>query len=83
MIGLINGEKLIELDFQDYVGAKESYDAVYITGTPDMEAVIKGGLHGDIATAAMIVNSIPRVINAPPGLMTMKDLPAVYSFPGK
>jgi hypothetical protein len=23
----------------------------------------------------MIVNSIPRIMNAPPGLLTMKDLP--------
>jgi len=65
------------------VGAKESYDAVYITGTPNMEVVIKGGTHGDIATAAMVVNSIPRVIEAPPGLMTMKDLPIVCALPSK
>jgi 4-hydroxy-tetrahydrodipicolinate reductase len=32
-------------------------------------------VHGDLATVAMIVNSIPKVINAPPGLLTMKDLP--------
>jgi 4-hydroxy-tetrahydrodipicolinate reductase len=32
-------------------------------------------VHGDLATIAVIVNSIPKVINAPPGLLTMKDLP--------
>jgi len=32
-------------------------------------------VHGDLATVAIVVNSIPKVINAEPGLMTMKDLP--------
>jgi len=81
--GLRGGKELITLDFQAYIGAKESYDAVYITGTPNMEVVIKGGTHGDIATAAIVVNSIPGVIAAPPGLMTMKDLPVVCAVPSK
>ena len=65
------------MDFQAYIGAKESYDAVYITGIPDLEVTIKGGAQGDIATGAIIINSIHRVIEAPPGLMTMKDLPII------
>jgi len=28
-----------------------------------------------MGTVAIIVNSIPKVLNAPPGLLTMKDLP--------
>jgi len=73
--GFRDGEELIILDFQAYIGARESYDAVYITGIPDMEVVIKGGTNGDIATAAVVVNSIGRVIDAAPGLVNMKDLP--------
>ncbi|MBA7575999.1 2,4-diaminopentanoate dehydrogenase [subsurface metagenome] len=79
--GWENGKEIITLDFQAYIGAKESYDAVYITGTPNMEVIIKGGTHGDFATASMVVNSIPRVLNAPPGLVTMKDLPIVCAIP--
>jgi len=79
--GLRNGNKLITLEFQAYIGAKESFDAVYITGTPNMAVIIKGGTHGDIATASVVVNSIPRVINAPPGLISMKDLPLVCASP--
>jgi len=81
--GLKGGQELITLDFQAYLGAKESYDAVYITGTPNMEVVIKGGTHGDIATAAMVVNAIRRVLAAPPGLVTMKDLPIVTCAAGQ
>ena len=78
--GWKDGKELITLDFQAYIGAEESYDAVYITGIPNMEVVIKGGTHGDIATAAVVVNSIPRVIDAQPGLVTMKDLPIVSAW---
>jgi 4-hydroxy-tetrahydrodipicolinate reductase len=75
--GWRNGKEVITLDFQAYIGAEESHDAVYITGIPNMKVVIEGGIHGDIATAAVIVNSIKRVMDAPPGLITMKDLPVV------
>lgn len=78
--GLRAGKELITLEFEASVGAPESYDAVYVTGTPNMEVVIKGGTHGDIATAAMVVNSVHRVVEAPPGFMTMKDLPLVTAL---
>jgi len=75
--GIRAGDELISLEFEAYVGAPESYDAVYITGTPGLEAVIKGGTPGDIATAAITVNCVHRVMDAPPGLLTMKDVPIV------
>jgi len=78
----MNGKEIMRMEFQAYLGAPESHDTVYITGTPNLEAKVKGGVHGDLATAAMAVNSIPRVINAPPGLITMKDLPPVHAFMG-
>jgi 4-hydroxy-tetrahydrodipicolinate reductase len=43
---------------------------------------IPGGIHGDIATAAIVVNSIPKVFTAAPGLHTMRDLPLPSYFPG-
>jgi len=81
--GFKGGQELITLDFQAYLGAKESYDAVYITGTPNMEVVIKGDTHGDIATAAMVVNATRRVLEAAPRLLTMKDLPIVTCTAGQ
>jgi 4-hydroxy-tetrahydrodipicolinate reductase len=44
---------------------------------------IAGGIHGDVATASIVVNSIPKVITAPPGLHTMRDLPLPSFFPGR
>jgi len=78
--GIRSGEELVTLEFEAYVGAPESHDTVYVTGIPNLEVTIKGGTHGDIATIAMVVNSVHRVIDAPPGLMTMKDLPIVSAL---
>ncbi len=75
--GLIEGREVINLEFQAYIGAPDPYDAVYVTGTPNMEVILKGGMHGDIGTAAVTVNAARRVVEAPPGFVTMKDLPPV------
>jgi 4-hydroxy-tetrahydrodipicolinate reductase len=75
--GLRSGSEVITLEFQAYLGAPESCDAVFITGNPDIEARIPGGTHGDTGTTAMTVNAARRVVEAPPGLLTMKDLPVV------
>jgi 2,4-diaminopentanoate dehydrogenase len=79
--GISKDCEMITLEFEAYVGASKSYDAVYIDGTPPVEAIIKGGVHGDLATTAMVVNSLFRVIEAPPGLITMKDMPPFYAIP--
>jgi 4-hydroxy-tetrahydrodipicolinate reductase len=81
--GFRNGEEVITLEFEASLGAPESYDAVYISGTPNLEVVIKGGTPGDIATAAMVANAAHRVVEAPPGLVTMKDLPLVTCTAGR
>ena len=81
-VGSLKGKELIAMDFQAYLGAPESYDAAYITGTPNMEVVIKGGTQGDIATAAITVNAAQRVVEAPPGLLTMTDIAMVVCGAG-
>ena len=73
--GLKQGQKVITLEFVSYAGIKEEYDAVSIEGLPNINQKIAGGVHGDIGTVATIINAIPKVINANPGLVTMKDLP--------
>ena len=74
-VGLAGGRQVVTLEFRAAVGLGESYDAVSIDGVPPVEARIDGGVHGDLGTAAVVVNAIPRVASAPPGLTTMKDLP--------
>jgi 4-hydroxy-tetrahydrodipicolinate reductase len=81
--GIMKGKEVITMEFEAAVGYSRSYDGVYITGVPNLEVVIEGGTHGDIATAAIVVNSARRVIEAPPGLLTMKDLPIVSALGSK
>jgi 4-hydroxy-tetrahydrodipicolinate reductase len=80
-VGYRKGEPVITLHMEAYLGAPESYDAVRITGEPSLNMKIAGGVHGDIATASITVNSIPKVLQAPPGLRTMRDM-ALPSFAG-
>jgi 4-hydroxy-tetrahydrodipicolinate reductase len=78
--GSRGGEKIITLDLRMFVGCEEPYDAVHILGTPEIRLRIAGGVAGDQATAAVLVNAVPAVIGARPGLATVKDLPAPYCF---
>jgi 4-hydroxy-tetrahydrodipicolinate reductase len=80
--GIVEGRTAITLDFWAHVGATDPRDSVFIEGTPNVDLTIKGGVHGDLATAAMVVNSIPRVVAGPPGLVTMKDLPVPRALLG-
>jgi hypothetical protein len=73
--GMMKKREVIVLDFQAYIGAEDEHDAIRITGLPPINQEIRPCVHGDAGTVAMIVNMIPKVINAHAGLLTMKDLP--------
>jgi hypothetical protein len=78
--GYRNGDLAISLDLQMYVGAESPRDHVLIDGIPPIDCTIAGGVAGDIATAAIAVNSIPKLMAAPAGVISMKDLPLVHRF---
>ncbi|HYH47045.1 MAG TPA: dihydrodipicolinate reductase [Thermoanaerobaculia bacterium] len=80
--GRQNGQVRIRLEMEAYLGAPESYDEVEIEGSPPLRSRVEGGIHGDIATVAITVNAIPRAVAAPPGLLTVKDLPPAYCWVG-
>ena len=73
--GKRGGETLIELDLSMYVGAPDPRDEVFLSGSPDLHLRYEGGIPGDPATAAILVNSVPQVVAAAPGLVTVLDLP--------
>jgi 4-hydroxy-tetrahydrodipicolinate reductase len=79
--GIMKNKEVINLDFQAYIGAEQEYDEVHIKGVPNVHQRIQPCVHGDIGTVAVIANAIPRVINAPAGLYTMKDLPVPSCTP--
>jgi 2,4-diaminopentanoate dehydrogenase len=82
-IGYRKGQPVIRMHFEAYLGAPESYDAVEIEGAPRLSMKLQGGIPGDIATASIVVNSIPKVLAAAPGLHTMRDMALPSFFPGR
>jgi 4-hydroxy-tetrahydrodipicolinate reductase len=78
-IGQKNGQTMVTLDFHAYADASPEYDEVRIEGKPMIHQRIEGGVQGDLGTIGMSVNMIPLVIQAQPGLLTMKDLPVPHN----
>jgi 4-hydroxy-tetrahydrodipicolinate reductase len=81
-IGYVGGQPLIELHMEAYLGAPSSYEEIVIEGSPAFTMRIEGGLPGDIATAAIVVNTLPKVVAAPAGLHTMLSLPLPSFYRG-
>jgi 4-hydroxy-tetrahydrodipicolinate reductase len=79
-VGYRNRKPVIRLHLEAYLGAPETYDSVEIEGSPRLSLKFAGGIHGDIATASIVVNSIPKVLSSSPGLHTMRDLPLPSFF---
>jgi hypothetical protein len=75
--GILAGQELVVLDLRMYLGAQNPHDSILLDGIPPVDMVIRGGVQGDRATAAIVVNSIPKVIGLQPGLRTMLDLPPI------
>jgi 2,4-diaminopentanoate dehydrogenase len=82
-VGYRNGDQVIRLHMEAYLGAPESYDSIEVDGSPRISQKITGGIHGDVATASIVVNSIPKVLSAAPGLQTMRTLALPSFFPGR
>jgi 4-hydroxy-tetrahydrodipicolinate reductase len=81
-IGYVKGKPVVTLHMEAYLGAPESYDSVTVEGSPRITQKITGGLHGDVATASITVNSIPKILRVSPGLRTMADMPIPSWFGG-
>ena len=81
-IGYRDGQAAITLHMEAYLGAPESFDGVEISGSPALKMKIAGGVHGDVATASIAVNSVPKILEVVPGLHTMRDMPLPSYFGG-
>lgn len=73
-LGIVNGESKINMIFRATVDEAEPRDRIIIDGNPPIDILIKNGVNGDIATCAILVNSIPNLVQAKPGLKTMLDI---------
>lgn len=71
------GIRTITAVFQAAIGQTdpEPQDRIIIRGTPDLDLVYRGGVHGDIATSAITLNCIRPLMDSAPGLHTMATIP--------
>lgn len=76
--GYQNGVCKIKMHFKAAIGEHRSFDKITIKGTPSFSSEIEGGVHGDIATCAITINSIHSILKASAGLQTM----ATVAVPG-
>jgi hypothetical protein len=70
-----NNKVCLTLDLRMYLDAKEPHDAIIIEGEPPLDVRINGGVAGDQATVAALVNTAPRLFHVSAGLKLMTDLP--------
>ena len=77
--GYTDAGEFVTLTFIAALDMEKEADTVRITGKPNLEVTLKG-TNGDIGTVAIAVNAIRRVREAPPGLVTMRDLPIVTAW---
>ncbi|CAN5824151.1 oxidoreductase [soil metagenome] len=70
----------IHLDLKMYLDALEPHDYVRLESDPPMEAYLRGGVSGDKATVAAVVNSITRLLSAPPGVRLITEIPLAASI---
>ena len=78
--GFVNGEEKITMVFRAAIGEPDPCDRVEITGNPNIDSKIIGGVNGDIATCAIVINAVRQIINCQPGLQTMTDIPVISYF---
>jgi 4-hydroxy-tetrahydrodipicolinate reductase len=80
------GRTVITLDHPQQVHPQlegvETGDRIEIHGSPNVCLSGSPEIPGGQATVALAVNMIPRVMNAPPGLHTMLDLPVPAALLG-
>jgi len=78
VVAKVSDEVRLTLDLKMYLDAQNPHDACQIDGEPSLNMMLNGGVAGDAATVAALVNAAPRVMKAQPGLLLMTEI----SVPG-
>ncbi len=78
-LGFVNDREVIRLTFRAAVGEPECFERIRLDADPPVDMQIEGGINGDVATAAVVVNTVEAITRARPGLRTMIDIPSPAS----
>jgi 2,4-diaminopentanoate dehydrogenase len=68
-------EVKVSLDLTMAVGAADPADDIQVAGDPPLHVRAHGGFHGDRSTIGAVVNAVPFVVTAAPGLHNVVTLP--------
>jgi 4-hydroxy-tetrahydrodipicolinate reductase len=74
VVGKVGDVQRVHMDLKMYLDARDPHDGATITGDPPLEIRVNGGVAGDHATVASLVNAIPRILKAQPGVLLMTDI---------
>ncbi len=72
--GYVGKHAAVHLDLSMYVGAPDPRDEVVLDSVPPIHLKFLGGIAGDQATAAILVNNLHGIVAAAPGLRTVLDV---------
>jgi hypothetical protein len=85
-VGLAGGRPVITLhhpqQVHPHLEGVETLDAIEIEGSPCVRLAGRPEIPGGIGTIALAVNCIPRVLDAPPGLLSMAEVPPPAALMG-
>jgi 4-hydroxy-tetrahydrodipicolinate reductase len=68
------GDVVLRLEFRASIGEPRPHDRVKVDGDPPIDLVLEGGVHGDVGTSAVVLNSLRPLMDAAPGLHTMDSI---------
>jgi len=73
-VGASGGLERVVLEIAMFLGAPQPHDRIVVRGRPPLDVTVTGGVAGDDATVAALINVVPRLLAAPPGLRLATDL---------
>ncbi|MEO0586790.1 MAG: dihydrodipicolinate reductase [Planctomycetota bacterium] len=76
VVARANGQVKIDLDLTMALKEPDPHDEIWIEGDPALNLRFKGGIAGDSATVAALVNAARRLQHSPAGMLLMTDLGA-------
>jgi 4-hydroxy-tetrahydrodipicolinate reductase len=86
-VGTVDGAARVELELvlhlRPTAAGYDVADSLAIDGRHPVNLTLKPGMDAILATSAVLVNSIPGVVAAHPGLKSVKDLPAATAWLGE
>jgi len=73
-IGYLADKQILTLRFIAALEHPDPCERIIIHGEPSFEMVISGGVHGDVSTSALLLNTIGPLMGSEPGLKTMATI---------